>query len=120
MRYLMKKYNLPKTDPRLLAYTPEDAILEYLEDAIENDKIPTGSDGKPMRKIMYRGTEIYKTGDPMFDAFEREWAEQDVEALDAQIRDLVAVNAEPEPKDDVDVLRELGYTPADILPAKEE
>lgn len=88
--------------------------MEYLEDTLEDDSIPTGPDGRPIRKVRYRGVEIYKTGDPMFDAFEREWAEQDVEELDAQIQELAQRNAPVPEKDDIDVLRELGYTLEDL------
>lgn len=36
-RYLCKKYQMPPTDPRYLAYTPEQAWAELLEDLIEKD-----------------------------------------------------------------------------------
>lgn len=82
--YLCKKYNMPQTDPRLLAYTPEMALIEYVEDAIIEERLPIGMDGKPIRKIRHKGVEIYQTGDPMFDAFEREWAEQDISHLEKE------------------------------------
>lgn len=86
MRWLSKKYNLPRTDPRLQAYTPEQALIEHLEDRLEDPKTSFGPDGKPIRKIRYKGVEIFKTGDPVFDAFEREWADQDLDALDEVVR----------------------------------
>ena len=40
-RYVCKKYQMPPTDPRYLAFTPEELWLEYLEDFTERspDKV---------------------------------------------------------------------------------
>ena len=84
-RWICNKYNMPPTDPRYLAYTYEQAYTEFLEDAIEDERIPLGPTGKPVTKVRTNGTEIYRTGDPMFDAFEQEWADQDLDALDEEI-----------------------------------
>lgn len=75
LRYFMKKYSLPRTDPRLLAYTYEDMLVEMVADAIEDDRIEMGVDGRPVRKTMRAGVEITKTGSPIFDAMEEEWAD---------------------------------------------
>lgn len=78
-RYFCKKYSMPPTDERLGLYTIEEMLIEYVADAIEDDRIPIGADGRPIRKVMYKGTEIIESGSPLFDAYEREWAEQNLE-----------------------------------------
>jgi len=45
-RWWCKKYNAPPTDPRYQAYTIEELILEYLEDAIEDGRISPEIDEK--------------------------------------------------------------------------
>ncbi|MBU1082763.1 MAG: hypothetical protein KKB59_20000, partial [Spirochaetes bacterium] len=74
-RYICNKYSMPPTDPRLLAYTVELMMLEFVADAIEDNKLIAGADGMPARKVLYKGEEIYETGDPEWDAMEREWVD---------------------------------------------
>lgn len=38
-RWFCKKYGIPPTDQRYLDYTPEELLLEYLEDAIEEGRL---------------------------------------------------------------------------------
>lgn len=78
LRYLSKKYSIPPNDSRLQAYTHEEMIVEFVADAIEDDRLDVGAEGKPIKKVLYKGVEITKTGSPVFDQLEREWAEQEV------------------------------------------
>jgi len=78
IRYFCDKYNIPPTDKRIHLYTYEEMIIEYLADAVEQDRIELGVGGKPVKKIMHHGVEIPQTGSAVFDKLEREWAEQDV------------------------------------------
>lgn len=59
-------------------YTWEEMLVEFIADAIEDERIEVGVDGRPVRKITYKGVEITQTGSKVFDALEREWADQDV------------------------------------------
>lgn len=103
-RYLSKKYTMPMTDPRLQAYLPEEMLLEFVADAIEDDHIELDVDGKPVRYVKHQGVEIVETGDSVFDALEREWAEQDPEMLRQVARARVGADELP---DDIDLLQEL-------------
>ena len=82
MLYICDKYNMPPTDPRLLAYTQDQMLLEYIHDGIKEDRFILGSDGRPVRKVRYHGVEIYETGDKMWDDMEKEWADQDLSDLE--------------------------------------
>jgi hypothetical protein len=103
-RYLCKKYSMPMTDPRLSAYLPEEMLLEFVADAIEDDSIELDTDGKPVRYVKHRGVDVMQTGDAVFDALEREWAEQDPEMLK---RVAAARAGSEELPDDIDLLQEL-------------
>jgi hypothetical protein len=98
IRYFCKKYNTPPTDDRLQSYTYEEMIIEYLADAIEEDRIELGVGGKPVKKIMHHGVEIQQTGSAMFDKLEREWAEQEVESKKSPERTVIGQ----------DILKQLG------------
>ncbi len=80
-RYICQKYRMPRTDPRYLAYLPEELLIEYVADAIEDKRIELGVDGRPVRKIAYKDGIVTEIGDPEWDALEREWYDQDLEAL---------------------------------------
>jgi len=121
-RWLCQKYKMPPTDPRFLAYTFEQAYIEFLEDAIEDERIPMGPTGIPMRKVRVNGTEIYRTGDPMFDAFEQEWADQDLDALDEEIERQAeaAIQADQDQiESDADILAQINAA-AEKWPTPEE
>lgn len=75
-RYFCKKYNMPPTDQRYLAYTPEDLIMEYVMDAIEDDRIELDVEGKPAKKVRYKGEEITEIGSEIWDQLERDWVDQ--------------------------------------------
>jgi hypothetical protein len=81
IRYFCEKYSIPPTDERIHAYTYEDMVIEYLADAIEQDRIELGVGGKPVKKVIHHGVEITQTGSAVFDQLERDWAEQDVKRL---------------------------------------
>jgi len=105
LRYFMKKYNLPRTDPRLTDYTFEDMLVEMIADAIEDERLELGVDGRPVRKVVHKGVEITKTGSPVFDAMEEEWA--DGQSSDRDKIKQKAVEAFPDDDefpDEVDLL----------------
>jgi hypothetical protein len=68
-RWWCKKYNRPRKDPLLAEYTPEELMIEYLEDAIENDpseEFPTS--------VREAGTYGHKTGDAVVDQWQEDAA----------------------------------------------
>lgn len=70
-RWWTRKYQAPPTDPRYLAYTPEDLLLEFFEDYYADH---------PERRVERRtheatGAQYAVTGDPLIDKWEREIAE---------------------------------------------
>lgn len=85
-RWWCKKYSLPPNDYRFLSYSLESLLIEFLEDAIDDEIIdPENIEAMSnVRRRMYRGTEIYETGSKIFDAEERRWAEQ--KSLDYYIK----------------------------------
>lgn len=66
-RWWCKKYNLPPTDPRYLAYTREQLFVEFLEDKYEAD--PAASFEETDAHVQF------VTGDPVIDQLERDLAE---------------------------------------------
>jgi hypothetical protein len=68
-RWWTKKYQLPRTSSYFQDATVEELIVEYLEDLFEEDKVAmyTHRDGK--------GRTYLKTGDPVFDQWEKDHAE---------------------------------------------
>jgi len=75
-RWWCNSYNLPPTDKRLLAYTREELMIEYMEYAIDNELIVLGKGSKPAELIEVNGEKIYKTGIDIFDEDEMRWANQ--------------------------------------------
>ncbi len=73
-RWWCSHYNLPPTDPRLVAYTLEELAIEYMEYMIDNDLLILGDDGEPVELTEIDGTKVYKTSDPEWSAFEEKWA----------------------------------------------
>ncbi len=65
-RWWCKKYNRPRKDPLLAEYTPEELMIEYLEDVIENDP----SEEFP-RNVRESGMYAHRTGDPLVDKWQR-------------------------------------------------
>lgn len=64
-RWWCKKYNRPRKDPLLDEYTPEELMIEYLEDLIENDpaeEFPTS--------VREAGTYGHRTGDAVVDQWQ--------------------------------------------------
>ncbi len=81
----------------------EELLIEYVADGIEKDTIIRGLGGRPIKKVLYKGEEIYQTGNPMFDAMEREWVDQDLSGLTGpktkQVEPAEDGNVEPHPTD---------------------
>lgn len=46
-RWWCSKYNLPSTDPRLSAYLPDELMIEFLEDHIDDELFELDKDGDP-------------------------------------------------------------------------
>jgi len=92
---------MPPTDIRLLAYTLDEMYLEYVADAIEDERIELGVDGMPAKRVMYKGEEITQTGSELFDRLEREWIDQDDYVLD-QDEDILQELSSRETIPDVD------------------
>lgn len=68
-RWWCKKYNRPRKDPLLVEYTPEELMIEYLEDMIENDpaeEFPTS--------VREAGTYGHRTGDAVVDRWQEDAA----------------------------------------------
>lgn len=66
-RWWCKKYNRPRKDPLLAEYTPEELMIEYLEDAIDVD--PSQEFPRDTRES---GRYVHRTGDAVVD----KWQEQ--------------------------------------------
>lgn len=64
-RWWCKKYNRPRKDPLLQEYTPEELIIEYLEDLI--DANPAEEFPRSARES---GGFIYRTGDALIDKWQ--------------------------------------------------
>lgn len=61
----------------ILEYTWEEMLIEFIADAIEEERIEVGVGGRPVKKLKIKGVEVTQTGSKVFDALEREWADQD-------------------------------------------
>lgn len=68
-RWWCKKHNRPRKDPLLLEYTPEELMIEYLEDLIEND--PAEEFPEDVRDSGLYG---HRTGDPLIDQWQEDAA----------------------------------------------
>lgn len=71
-RWWCKKYQLPPTDERFLAYTTEDLVIEMYEDLYEKKPdliIPDGDDDQPEDDV-----DVEESGDPLMDEFNRRLA----------------------------------------------
>jgi hypothetical protein len=64
-RWWCKKYNRPRKDPLLGEYTPEELMIEYLEDVIELDP----AEEFPI-SVQEAGTYGHKTGDIVVDRWQ--------------------------------------------------
>ena len=67
-RWWCKKYVAPPTDPRYLAYTPEELWVEYLEDIYERNPAA-------LREFDVQEDTVLQTGDKEIDEIERRLAE---------------------------------------------
>lgn len=87
----MKKYKLPPTDERYLAYTWEELLLEFFEDLYENDRKQFASFQRPDEN-----EEAVLTGDPVIDELERRLAAgEDIGMEDLEVLEQ-AVDTEPQ------------------------
>lgn len=68
-RWFCKKYNRPMKDPLLAEYTPEELMIEYLMDVIEND--PAEEFPRDIREAGLYG---HRTGDPLIDRWQEDAA----------------------------------------------
>lgn len=75
-RWWCKKYQLPPTSPLYLAYTREQLFIEFMEDIYENP--PPG--GVPLDLGDHL---VFKTGDPVVDKWEEQYARGEMPDLDA-------------------------------------
>lgn len=68
-RWFCKKYNRPRKDPLLAEYTPEELMIEYLEDVIELDP----AEEFP-RDVQKSGLYGHRTGDALVDQWQADAA----------------------------------------------
>lgn len=68
-RWWCKKYNRPRKDPLLAEYTPEELMIEYLEDLIENDP----AEEFP-QDVQESGLYGHRTGDAVVDRWQEDAA----------------------------------------------
>lgn len=77
----MQKYRLPPTSDEYLRYTPEDLLVEYLEDYV------SAHPEEPVRRRVHdqTGSPYFETGDPVIDRWERQIAEGGLPDLDEEL-----------------------------------
>lgn len=81
-RWWCRKYNLPTSDPRLLALTEEELYIEFYEDQIESGDLHVGADGDPYRTVhLGHGVSYLVTGNAEIDKIEEEDARERLRAI---------------------------------------
>jgi hypothetical protein len=108
VRWWSKKYNLPPTDPRYLAYTQEDLLLEFYEDVYE--KKPSFTvDGDDDVGDADEDIEFESSGDALMDEIARR------EARGEDTSDLLDAVDPPKPAKRVVVKTTEAVEPAPLI-----
>lgn len=98
---------MPPHHPLIQEYTWEEMLIEFVADAIEDERIEVGVGGRPVKKLMHKGIEVVQTGSKIFDDLELEWADQDVGEDDEEF-EFLPPEDEDEIPDGADLLETIG------------